>query len=184
MIERFTIGEMVARWKLRMGLEPLRTDGVALRIDGFDIDALLEQYIYDWYTELLQTAPVHLLDITEQADRCVIEDVTDGVVRVKLPTGCRRVAEVRLRGWKRGVVPTDSPSEALQNLLSNKYSLPGAESPVAILRNDILLLYSLPTSQTDGEVESLRCVMEPADGSIILDTSLLSTIPAALPLNS
>lgn len=91
---------MLDLWRLRRGLQPQRTDCTVVRTDGVDIDGLLGRQIDDWYLNLLDTAPVEMLPVTEMRTR--VEPVLDenGSVDVILPDVCRRLVSVKLKGWQ------------------------------------------------------------------------------------
>lgn len=52
--------EMLAQWKLRRALEPLRADCTAQRNDGIDLDRYLTEEMRSWYLRMLDTAPVEM----------------------------------------------------------------------------------------------------------------------------
>ena len=61
MMLRLTQADMLAQWKMRRYLEPLRTDCLISRSDGIDIDAYCVMEMRRWYLDLLATAPVEFL---------------------------------------------------------------------------------------------------------------------------
>ena len=93
---------------------------------------------------------------------------------VTLPESCRRIVEFQLEGWLRPAKIITNPhcQEAL--LQDNPYSRGGCEQPVVVLDGNRLFLYSLPSS-TPKIVRAIA-VMEPTDGSYVLDERGLSTI--------
>lgn len=165
---------MLAQWKLRRGFAPLRSDCVITRHDGIDLDALHRLEMRDWYLDLLDTAPVNLLALTNIAGDIAVVAHGDNTAAVTLPENCRRVVEFQLGGWKRPAVITQ-PGSALALLQSNRYSRGGSENPVVVRHGNRLLIYSLPK---DGAVAITRAmaVMEPADGTYEMDEAALSLI--------
>ena len=169
--------EMLAQWKLRRGFEPLRSDCVITRSDGVDIDQLLRLEMRDWYLDLLCTAPVEMLATTNIANDIAVVVRDDGVGIVTLPESCRRIVEFQLDGWCRPAKIITNPhcQEAL--IQDNPYSRGGCEQPVVVLNGNRLFLYSLPSS-TPKIVRAIA-VMEPADGSYVLDERGMATIQNA-----
>ena len=166
--------EMLAQWKLRRGFEPLRSDCVITRSDGVDIDQLLRLEMRDWYLNLLSTGPIEMLATTNIANDIAVVVGEDNVGIVTLPESCRRIVEFQLEGWLRPAKIITNPhcQEAL--LQDNPYSRGGCEQPVVVLDGNRLFLYSLPSS-TPKIVRAIA-VMEPTDGSYVLDERGLSTI--------
>ncbi len=177
MIEVFTMEEMVAEWKLRRGMMPLRTDAVVERIDGIDVDTLLRSMIRQWYGRLLLEAPAELLPQANLASKAQLKLADKfGAVEVKLPGECSRVLSVKLSDWTMAVsVLKASECEITELLQRSPYSRAGVCNPVALLYPDRLMLYS--TESASPQLESLNCVATPIDGTIVLDTALLDTMP-------
>lgn len=171
---KLSTDEMLDQWRLRRELEPLRSDCTVERLDGIDTDALLRNELNDWYRNLLDTAPVEMLSITDIADMVAIVKRDDGSATVRLPEKCRRVVEVMLDCWQRParITAADSPLARLQD---NPYSRGHTSEPVAVERHRRLQLYSIPDGHVP-EITSLYCVMEPDDGFYEMDERALSTI--------
>lgn len=166
--------EMLAQWKLCRGFEPLREDCEITRTDGIDLDALLRLEMRNWYLNLLKTAPIDMLAITNIANDIAIVKNDDNTGTILLPESCRRLVEFQLKGWKRPakIIEDTNCHDAL--LQDNPYSRGGCEQPVVIKRGNRLHIYSLP----DDNPQILRAmaVMEPTDGSYEMDESALATI--------
>lgn len=179
MIETFTIEEMIAEWKLRSGLSPLRTDGIVSRTDGIDIDSMLRAKILDWYARMLHEAPPDMLPLTDITSSCTIADVKCGVVTLVPPPDCSRITQVCLTDWQRDatIVSHDSGNPLLRLQLS-PYSRGGAANPVAVSYPHQMLLYS--TRLATPSVSRVSGVMAPVDGSIVIDRALFSTIPTSI----
>ncbi len=165
---------MLAQWKLRRGFAPLRADCVITRRDGIDLDALHRLEMRDWYLDLLDTAPVNLLALTNIAGDIAVVEHDDNAATVTLPENCRRVVEFQLGGWERPAVITQ-PGTALALLQSNRYSRGGCENPVVVRHGNRLFIYSLPKDGVDTITRAMA-VMEPVDGTYEMDEAALYLI--------
>lgn len=166
---------MLAQWKLRRGFEPLRADCVISRADGIDLDALHRLEMRDWYLNLLNTAPVEMLALTDiTSEIAVIPTENDGVGTVLLPESCHRLVEFQLNGWCRPATIIDDPDCYEAQMQINPYSRGGNSQPIVVKRGNRLHLYSLPS----GTPSILRAiaVVEPSDGTFEMDESALATI--------
>lgn len=177
MIETYTMEEMVAEWKLRRGMMPLRTDAVADRVDGIDVDSLLRPMIAEWYGKLLLEAPAELLPQADMAAKAHVRITdSDGAVEVILPEGCSRVLWVKLSDWNTGTRPVEAAScPVLEMLQRSRYGRARQCNPVALMYPDRMMLYS--TALAQPQLEFLSCVAAPLNGDIVLDSSLMATIP-------
>lgn len=177
MIETYTMEEMVAEWKLRRGMMPLRTDAVADRVDGIDVDTLLRSMIAQWYGRLLREAPAELLPQADLASKAKVRKADgDGAVEVKLPQECVRVLRVKLSDWLVDSIPIEATqAPKVETLQRSPYSRARQCNPVALAYPDRLMLYS--TSAEAPELDILTCVAAPLNGTIALDSALLDTIP-------
>ncbi len=168
---------MLAQWKLRRYVEPLRSDCTVVRSDGADTDSLLTMEIRDWYLDLLDHGPVEMLSPVDVTDESAVRCRGDfPVVEVTLPEGCRRVTEVRLRDNHRRVVVTTAGTP-LAMLQESEFSCGGEMSPVAVVMSPRRLnLYGHDSSGNPPEIERLLAVRLPPDGFYELDERALSTI--------
>lgn len=173
---KLSSSEMLAQWKLRRGFEPLRADCVISRADGIDLDALHRLEMRDWYLNLLNTAPVEMLVLTDIASDITVIPTEDGVGTVLLPESCHRLVEFQLNGWSRPATIIEPPDCYEAQMQINPYSRGGVAQPVVVKRANRLHLYSLPP----GTPSILRAmaVVEPADGTFEMDESALATINA------
>lgn len=166
--------EMLAQWKLRRALLPLRLDCEVTRRDTVDVDRLAALEMRDWYLRLLDTAPVELTGVTDLAGEVAVTAVDDGTATVVLPPGCRRVVSVEMEGWERPATVVADPASPVARLQTSRYSRGGAARPVAVVEGDTLRLYT-PVNAS-ARLVSLKCVTEPADGSYRMDERALSLI--------
>lgn len=171
-----TAAEMLDLWRLRRALLPLREDCAVERRDGIDLDRLLHAELRAWYANLLDTAPVDMLVLTDIARDVAPVLHDDGLMIVTLPTGCRRVVEVEAEGWTRAAtVAMVGSSLALRQ--DNPYSRGRVDAPVAVLHPGRLVLYSAPPGVARPHLRRLLCVMEPEEGLYELDERAVSLIP-------
>ncbi len=167
--------EMLAQWKLCRGFEPLREDCEITRSDGINLDALLRLEMRNWYLNLLKTAPIDMLAVQNIANDVAIVVNDDLSGTVLLPETCRRLVEFQLKGWQRPATIIDDPNCRNALLQDNIYSRGGCEQPIVIKRGNRLHIYSLPNKSPI--IVRAMAVMEPTDGSYVMDESALSTMP-------
>lgn len=174
MMERKTIEEMVGLMKLRRGLVPLRTDCVADREDGADVDSVLREELLDWYACQLRTAPVELLPIEEMGTGAKVTAAGESTLIVELPERAVRVVDVMMSGWSSAVTPvTESTHAARVALQRNRLSRAGRCQPVVVADPGRLTIYG---ASDESRIESLRCVAVPADDMIVIDRSLFEEL--------
>lgn len=169
-----THSEMLSRWMLHCGFEPLRADAAVVRTDGIDLERLMAQQMRQWYLDLLDTAPVEMLETDDIAAQLDVTTDGDGVGRVALPADCRRLISIRVKGWSRDATIVDAGS-ALARRQCNRLTRGGSACPVAVVEGRRVALYSL--AGDTAVVESAMAVMRPADDVYRLDERALSLIP-------
>lgn len=124
--------EMLALWKRRHFIEPLRADCLIERTDGIDIDARCREEMRAWYLDLLRHGPVEALAPAEIASDCRAVVSPEGVAELILPAGVERILSVQLSGWSRPATVITDPRHPAARLQENPFSRGGAEAPVAI----------------------------------------------------
>lgn len=169
---RLSTDEMLSQWRMRRALEPLRSDCTVERIDGIDLDSFLKMEMRDWYLNLLDTAPLHLLTLTDIASKVSLSKNDDLSATIHLPQGCRRVIELTLdcSPVPIKITPPDTPLAICQQ---NPFSQSGAVSPIAIHSYNSLIIHA---GSDNFNIVQLLCVMEPDDGFYELDEAALSLI--------
>ena len=169
---RLSTDEMLSQWRMRRALEPLRSDCTVERIDGIDLDSFLKMEMRDWYLNLLDTAPLHLLTLTDIASKVSLSKNKDLSATIHLPQGCRRVIELTLdcSPVPIKITPPDTPLAICQQ---NPFSQSGAVSPIAIHSNNSLIIQA---GSDNFNIAQLLCVMEPDEGLYELDEAALSLI--------
>lgn len=169
-----TESEMLDLWKQVLHLETPRRDCTVEWDDGFDLDALLLTHIRQWYAQLLDTAPTHLLPIDNVANDVSLT-TRDGIVVATVPEQCVRPVEWKLAEWQRSVTTFIDPCSHEAMLQLNEWTRGGACNP-AIIDYGFQMLMMSSTSNAP-RLELARCVVRPADGSYQFHSSLLATIP-------
>lgn len=130
MLLSYNTRQMLDLWRLRRGYEPLRSDGIVVRRDGLDTDALWLAEIDVWYADLLANAPLEMVEVTDIASEVSLTLEGDCGYCI-LPDRCYRVVEVMGRGWERPVVPV--APDAVDPLDLNEFVGCGADNPLAIV---------------------------------------------------
>lgn len=175
MMITLTRQEMLAQWKLRRALEPLRADCMAQRNDGIDLDRYLTEEMRSWYLRMLDTAPVEMTGWTEIAGEVAVTVAADGSGEILLPENCRRVIEVRLEGWKRQATIVTDSNTALAVRQQSRFTRGGTVDPVAVLSGRRLRLYTPPAGMTPA-IATLRCVTVPRDDCYTMDERALELL--------
>lgn len=171
--------QMLAQWKMRHYLEPLREDCSEVRDDGVNIDYLVALEMRDWYLNLLDTAPLRMVSVTDIIQEVAVDNRPDnGAVVINLPEACRRVVSIWLSGIAQEIIPITDLSDYRVILQQSEYSRGGKCIPVAVLSDaGLLTIYGYDSDGNPPEIEHLYAVMCPEDGVYILDESALKTIP-------
>jgi hypothetical protein len=172
---RLSAAEMLALWKLRLHLLPARRDCEVEREDGIDIDALLKSQISQWYSRLLAEAPSTWLPIADLAADIVLTTAADGVVTARIPARCVRPVEFQLEGWSRPVSDFIAPDSAEALLQQSAFVRGGSCTPVAVLYEDEIRLYSVKAG-TSAVLSRALCVVAPDDGYYEFSEEALGTI--------
>jgi hypothetical protein len=172
MLTTYTKDQLMAQWRLRHGLEPMRGD-LTVELDGIDSEAWDNAGLMDWWTEMTANAPAEMFEQRELWTRCTAKTASGGGTDIELPasSGCRRIISVKLSGWKReGRLVTPDSQEA--HLQKWEYTQAGAESPVAIVYSP-LHMRCFPEGEA---VESLRAITDGDGETFTMDSALLATM--------
>jgi hypothetical protein len=162
MIITYTKQQMLAQWKLRRLLEPLRSDCRITRSDGVDLDAYATRKMRLWYLDLLANAPVEMLATTDISANVTVKSAADGTLTLDLPDTVMRVVRVRLEGWKCDATLTPAGS-TLALRQRNRFACGGVEHPVAVVSRHHLELYSAANTLVVPAVELLKVVVDPGE---------------------
>lgn len=159
---RLTQADMLAQWKMRRYLEPLRTDCLISRSDGIDLDAYCVMEMRRWYLDLLATAPVEFLVPTDLTLTAVLRRGEGNRGLVAMPEGTLRVVRVKLSGWQRDATVVTDMGSPIARRQHNRFSCGGVEQPVALWSGDgSLELFSLPSLNGTPVVEALTAIIDP-----------------------
>lgn len=164
----YTTDEMLAQWKLRRHLLPLRCDAGVVSDYGVDFDALCRNEMRQWYLDLLATAPVGLLEVSDLSGQVMLRCDDDGVGVVVLPDNVVRLTAVDCDVWKHPAIIVTDPESPLALLQRSYYSRGGEFSPVAVLHGRELRLYSF-NDIIPQRLNFLGCVCVPNDGRYVFD---------------
>lgn len=129
---RLTKAQMLAQWKLRHHLEPLRTDSVSVRSRGLSLDAYCEAEMRSRYVAMLAEADTEYLTIQNVAIKCTLQARSNGSATIELPEGVVRVTGIRLVGWRRSAIVVTDPNDPRWRRQANRFSAGGVEQPVAL----------------------------------------------------
>lgn len=173
-MKNFSENEMLAVWRRRLGYDEARTDCTIERYDGHDINGRLREAMRVWYLRLLDTADPRLLPHGAVVPAAV-HACGSRQLLIELPAGCRRPLLMHAARWERPAAPAADP-RALAGLrrLASPFGWPDESCPAVCLLPDGRLV-AAPLEEADAF--TLDAVAEPADGSYVLDESLLETIP-------
>ncbi len=170
----YTLQQLIDEWKLRRGLEPVRSDVAFHRFDALDIDSYIARRIDAWYHSLLDSGPASALiarDIAPQLQP-VARAATKAVYR--LPAACRRLLQVDVDVSLPPAIIADAGSDlALSQECPFARGKGGA--PVAVRYGDHLHIYS-HTALPDAPPDRVLAIMTPADGVYELSPEGLDSI--------
>lgn len=169
-------GEMLKRFRLAGGLEPLRSDCTVELTDGVALDQMLEEALRRGYAELLARAPQELL-ATEDVGAALttVRAGREGLGIVSLPDGCVRLFEIEMEGWDRPAA-VEGPEGLAGMLMSldNVFTTGTPERPRAALGPDGRTVYVHPL--TARKVAGARGVLDPGPEKFTLDEAGLSEL--------
>ena len=168
--------EMIALWRKVMNIDVARRECSVERADGIDVDALLQQHIDVWYGNLLQTAPLKWVPVSDVAQLVNVSADAEGVVTLVLPEHCVRLMEVQMQGWRQSVCEFASPDSEVAHMQASQWLRGGNCNPVAVAYDNRVVLYSITHAQ-EPVVALARGVIRPHDGSYVFSEQAISTIP-------
>lgn len=158
---RLTRSQMLAQWKQRNYLEPLRSDCQVERSDGIDLDSYCEWEMRRWYLHLLATADLRYLSPTDLTLTTTVKRLDGNRGSITLPAGTVRPVRVRLSGWQRdATIVTDRDSRIARRQF-NPFACGGVEEPVALWSGDgHLEIFSLPTTTGSPLPEAVTAIVD------------------------
>lgn len=163
--------EMLALWKRRHFLEPLRADCTIQRSDGVDLDTIVQEEMRLWYLKQLAEAPVELLAPEDLTMTAKVRRSTQGTALITLPENVVRVVAVKLGGWER---PARVMTNGNQPYRGNPFAVGGVAHPVAVvLPGNTLELFSPESPHTIPVVDLLVVITDPGPDTYIMDERLI-----------
>ncbi len=192
MMKKFTEEEMLAYWKRRLGLAA--TPGVSVEADGNCLDRRLLDSIRAWYADLLLTAPRPLLPYEEMKEEAAGGYVNDNCVELLFPDRGARFVALKLKAWDEAVDFTYGRTSARAAMQRDPLTRATPDAPVIVEGDRRLFVHGLPSGLDPEEasavaertspvhrplpeIDYLIMVAAPADGSYMLDESLLRDLP-------
>ncbi len=163
-----TRAQLLEQWRLRAFPEPVNDAAVGItRIDGIDLDALLEARMDDWYSQLLNNAPLNLLAPVDMADRMEVCGSTPcGALRYQIPSGFKHLVHMALQGDHR---PARILTDAAARLYDPRRRIVD-DTPTVLVDGDILTVYpGLP-------LRSAMMICDTGDGMYHIDSAALADI--------
>lgn len=172
MLTSYSKSQLLAQWRLRRGLEPMRGD-LTVELDGIDSSAFDEAGLQDWWSDVTLHAPAEMFESTDLSVRCMLKPAPGGGTDVEVPlsSGCRRILSVKLRGWQREgrLVAPQSREARLQEW---EYTQAGRESPIAIVYSP----HHVRCFPAGDEVEVFTSITDGDGERFVIDSSLLCTM--------
>ena len=175
---RLTDQQMLTLWRRACRLESARSDCSIDEYDGYNITAAMMMDMRLWYLNLLDTAELRHLVLTDITAKLKIKQAADGVWCFSLPTDTRRLVSIHVEGCAHTIVVINADdAQRLITLNSNRYSRSGMTNPVAILRGREVTLYCNTADGNAPTISSTQAVEDPGDEYYDLNESALSLIP-------
>ncbi|MBD5214674.1 MAG: hypothetical protein HDS75_07645 [Bacteroidales bacterium] len=158
----YTLQQLIDEWKLRRGLEPVRSDAAFHRFDALDIDTYVGRLIDKWYHSLLDSGPDGALIHHDIAGRLepVGHSTTKAVYR--LPSDFRRLISVDVSVVMPRAVIAEAGS-ALARSQECLFARGTGGAPVAVCHGDFLHVYS-HTPLPDSPPDRVLAIITPAKG--------------------
>jgi len=168
---------MMALWKRRHFIEPLRADCLISRSDGVDTDARVAEEMRAWYLELLRTGPLTALSPVDMSLTAKVTAGNGGCAEIRLAPNVVRVAAVKLEGWERAIEPWGVLPEAARRRQGNKYACGGVACPMAEFGAEhVLRLWCPSTNVKLPAVEALDVIVDTGADHYVFDESAVALI--------
>ncbi len=138
MIIQYTKKEMIALARLALGYGSSRDDMTEIHTDGLDVDALMERLAREWYTDLMDHAPLEMLNVSNiTGAAAAFGNYVGGGTSVTLPPHCLRCAAIAFPGWSGSVTPAPHGYyETLKARQLNPYTAATDAFPAAAMGAD------------------------------------------------
>lgn len=186
MLKTYSDKQMLAYWKRRLGLEA--SASVAGENDLTDFDRKLLDDIDIWYADLLENAPADRLPTEDVAGEVACHYSSDNSAVITLPQRAVRMVSLKMADWGADEVETYSIYSDVARLQRNRLTRADVDDPIILRRPGALEVHGLLSPLDDGisplgafvapfekrpELESLKMVVRPEEGTYILDPTLL-----------
>ena len=175
----YTLQQLIDEWKLRRGLEPVRSDAAFHRFDALDIDAYIARRVDAWYHSLLDSGPLTHLVVHDIAP--FLEPVSLSPSRgvYILPDGCRRIVAVTVAPEAPDAIIA-APGSPLALRQECPFCRGEGGAPVAVAHSGRLIVYgrSIPSG---GTLHHVGAVLTPPEGVYELSPEALDSIPMIEP---
>ena len=171
---KYSKAEMLALWKQRHYLEPLRADCVVSRSDSYEVDSRCMQDMRAWYLELLHHGPKRWLVTENVGTQCRMMVSPDGVAEIELPSNVVRVVWVRMPGWRQECEVITDANSVEARLQGNPFSRGGIDNPVAVCLpgSGVLRVYS-PLLRDGTPIDHIEAVCDSGPVSYILHPAVI-----------
>lgn len=168
----YTELEMLNLYRNHLGLSRVLTlpaEQERKAVDKELLDVLRKRYL-----SLLATRDTALLPVEDMgAEATLSYDGDYDMLTLRLPGRCIRPVSIRVKGWRQAVysfLPAGTPLHRRQTIPMLRAR---STAPLVFRSEGSLMAYGIPPFKA-GEMQcELRAVAAPADGSFIMDESLL-----------
>ncbi len=167
-----TLEEILTRWKLLHGWEPL--SGIATATTP-GLDDMLTAVIDSWYYTMLAALEPELLPQGEFAAAAAAWQSGAVCASVRVPPQCLRPVSVKLGSWS-APAPVREQSAELTLRQHNPFTAATGRSPVAMRRPDGTLALYPGICGDDDRIESLTGVPAPEKGVYRLTPAMLAAM--------
>lgn len=174
-----TPAQLLPMWRQRAFPEPVAEQpGGLTPVYGIDLEQWLTARMTDWYLNLLDTAPLHLLAPVSATGGMASTILDDGTGHLIPPEGFRRLVQFRLQGWKRDATIVTDPDSPIARRQDSPYSRGGVHKPVVVVTPGGLRIYSPPKNAVTLRIEAMQMIADTmADDSLMhIDSAALATV--------
>lgn len=200
MIRTYSERELVSLWIRERGLLPSLS--VSEKEDHTPLEQTIAARIRAWYLDLLRNEDPSLLPVDDVKNECLSRFTGPNSLAVDLPARALRFVSMKMPEWVQAQFSTCEPWSARAGMQSFLQSAGTVLLPVIVESGRHLDVYGVkavannphpvvpvPAKATaaaddsvpawaDPQIESLRAVVIPPDGTYILEETLLSRFPA------
>ncbi len=162
-VMRYTQEDLVRRARLILGYDHPRTDYVVEESDGFDVNKVLGERIFEWYGGYLRNSALCILRQEDVASECVVSKAAgqSGGVFVAVPENVVRVCGVCFEHWHcvAEIIGPEHFEEVVRRQL-NPYCRATADTPVAVCCVDGTIMCWPDGGDNDSVLTKLNVVSD------------------------